>query len=458
MRQKNRSEITALSTEIVQLIDSEANGDFYALRVQSSVLFQKALEISTRISDAATSLINQDSDPFCSEYAQQQEALHNLITGRETHVTSETTPGEDLSEALWHANPYGWDNHSFIAKYQYLTACITRMVGRAPRNTPLKVLDMGCGRGLTSEILAQTGADITGFDIDPKWARFSEGRAKIRGFNISRIIGGFDTISSCISSLEEYDAILFCASLHHCKKPWQMINTLTNHLKPGGIITFFEEPVNQIWWKHWGLRLDPESIYVMAKFGWFESGWSLAFLEAMADRLGLVFKLFNNQNHDQIGIFTRSKEDMRIPSQNIIRLGFEAESKPKFSTPRIVSNFAGRLYSDEERRSACPNSFIHWTVEIENGSDETWECNSENPINLSYHWCDPDGRYIVYDGERTPLHRNQIKPNQRISCIANIKTPQAPGNYLLMITLVQEEVAWFEERSFVPLQHIISIT
>jgi len=179
MRQKNRSEITALSTEIVQLIDSEANGDFYALRVQSSVLFQKALEISTRISDAATSLINQDSDPFCSEYAQQQEALHNLITGRETHVTSETTPGEDLSEALWHANPYGWDNHSFIAKYQYLTACITRMVGRAPRNTPLKVLDMGCGRGLTSEILAQTGADITGFDIDPKWARFSEGRAKI---------------------------------------------------------------------------------------------------------------------------------------------------------------------------------------------------------------------------------------------------------------------------------------
>jgi len=453
------SEITHLSEQMVKLIDSEANGNFYQLREHTSTLTQKALELSARIAAIASKVIRQNHDPFSNQYAQQQDKLHNLITGRSSRETREITPGEDLSDALWHANPYAWDDHGFIAKYQYLTACTTRVISGAIRKRPLKILDMGCGRGLTTEILAQTGAHVTGFDIDPKWTSFSEGRARIRGFQINRVVGEFDNVSSCSHDLDQYDLILFCASLHHCEKPWLLLQALMEHLEPGGVIAFFEEPVNQIWWKHWGLRLDPESIYVMAKFGWLESGWSLDFIQVMAERLKLEFKCFNNQNHDQIGIFTRDNQDLNTLTQNIIRFGFEPLCAPTTKeASKPLSNFAAHLHSDEKQSSAPSNSHIHYVLTIENQSNELWQRYSEFPVNLSYHWLRPDGEYAVYDGERTPLPRNEIKPSQTISCIANIKTPAEPGKYQLIITLVQEKVAWFEDKGFKPLHYMMDIS
>lgn len=453
------SEITHLSEQVVRLIDSEANGNFYLLREHTSALTQQAMELSARIAAIATKLIRQDHDPFSEQYAQEQEKLHNLITGRSSRETRETTPGEDISDALWHANPYAWDDHGFIAKYQYLTACTTRVLSGANKKRPLKILDMGCGRGLTTEILAQTGAHVTGFDIDPKWTSFSEGRAKIRGFQINRVVGEFDNISNCSPALDQYDLILFCASLHHCEKPWRLLQALTEHLEPGGAITFFEEPVNQIWWKHWGLRLDPESIYVMAKFGWLESGWSLTFIQAMAERLRLAFQCFTNQNFDQIGMLTRSSKHLNTLTQQIIRFGFEPLlCAPTKTASKPLSNFAAQLHSNEEQTSAPSDSNIHCVVTIENQSDQAWQRYSETPVNLSYHWLKPNGECAVYDGERTPLPRNEIKPGQTVTCIANIKTPAEPGKYQLILTLVQEQVAWFEDKGFKPLHYVMDIS
>jgi hypothetical protein len=57
-------------------------------------------------------------------------------------------------------------------------------------------------------------------------------------------------------------------------------------LKPDGKVFFAGEPINELWWKNWGLRLDACSIYCIRKHGWFESGWSEPFLHHMFDRLG----------------------------------------------------------------------------------------------------------------------------------------------------------------------------
>lgn len=458
MKKHQPSEITHLSEQIVRLIDAEANGNFYLLRDTQSSLTQQAWDLSKRVAAVATKVIRQDHDPFLDQYAWEQEKLHNLITGRSTRETRETTPGEDLTDALWHANPYAWEDHDFIAKYQYLTACTTRVLSGAIKKTPLKILDMGCGRGLTTEILAQTGAHVTGFDIDPKWTSFSEGRARIRGFKITRVIGEFDHVSSCSPALDQYDLILFCASLHHSAKPWLLLERLTKHLEHEGMIAFIEEPVNQIWWKHWGLRLDPESIYVMAKFGWFESGWSLEFIHAMAERLKLEFKCFGNQNNDQVGIFTSSSQHLNTLTQNIIRFGFEPLCVPTGEATQPLRNFAAQLSSEEEQYSAPADSLLHYVVTVANQSDEPWRRNSEFPVNLSYHWRRLDGEYAIYDGERTPLPRNEIKPGQIFSCIANIKTPEKPGKYQLIITLVQEQVAWFEDKGFKPLHYVMEIS
>ena len=78
---------------------------------------------------------------------------------------------------------------------------------------------------------------------------------------------------------KKFDAVVFYESLHHSLKPWQTIAKAKAFLKDGtGKIAMSGEPINEFWWPHWGIRLDPESVYVMHKFGWFESGWSKDFI------------------------------------------------------------------------------------------------------------------------------------------------------------------------------------
>ena len=63
-------------------------------------------------------------------------------------------------------------------------------------------------------------------------------------------------------------------------------------MKPGGVIGFVGEPINDHWWKHWGLRLDEEPLFVARSHGWFESGWTLEFITDCFERNGFILDMF----------------------------------------------------------------------------------------------------------------------------------------------------------------------
>lgn len=85
---------------------------------------------------------------------------------------------------------------------------------------------------------------------------------------------------------------------------------------------------------------------------------------------------------------------------------------------------------------------------IFNASAKCWTSTSLNPINLSYHWLDASGAVVVYEGLRTPIPSFGITPQLLTHLEVEVASPEQPGEYTLVLTLVQEGITWFEEKGF----------
>ena len=89
---------------------------------------------------------------------------------------------------------------------------------------------------------------------------------------------------------------------------------------------------------------------------------------------------------------------------------------------------------------------------IRNQSWRTWASEDvERPVLISYHWYDSSRRAVDYDGLRTPLPR-PLAPGAECDAAVRLKTPAAPGSYLLEIDLVEEGVSWFSAAGVPPLR------
>lgn len=85
-------------------------------------------------------------------------------------------------------------------------------------------------------------------------------------------------------------------------------------------------------------------------------------------------------------------------------------------------------------------------VTVKNTSNSIWQNVGHHSVNLSYHWVDANGKVAVFDGERTPLSKS-LPTQMSLKFNAIIKMPDQPGKYTLVLTMVKEGVAWFNERN-----------
>jgi hypothetical protein len=69
---------------------------------------------------------------------------------------------------------------------------------------------------------------------------------------------------------------------------------------------------------------------------------------------------------------------------------------------------------------------------------------------LSYHWINEAGVEVV-EGPRQILPCG-LRPREWAATILSAKAPPNPGRYRLRISLVQEGVAWFDQRGGRPLE------
>ena len=67
-----------------------------------------------------------------------------------------------------------------------------------------------------------------------------------------------------------------------------------------------------------------------------------------------------------------------------------------------------------------------------------------NPVHLSYRWLEGPSGALPVEGLRSPLPR-PLPPEDAAECRVALEVPAIPGDYTIRVTLVQEQVRWFDE-------------
>jgi SAM-dependent methyltransferase len=272
---------------------------------------------------AYSTFVDQEADPFSDAYFQQQLALYKEISGRNLNQWDGEIHHVDIAPLIDAPNPLGNKDPMHVAEH---VRAISAMLSICSLHDSAAVLDMGAGHGLSSELLAFCGCKVHAIDIDAGLGELSAIRSKIRKLDIRRATLNFDDLGTIPA--QTYAAAFFFQSLHHCLRPWELIASIRSKLLDGGVIAFTGEPIQSAWWKHWGLRLDEESLYVARKWGWFESGWSHDFIRLCFERNGMSLHLFSGGHAGgEIGIASARPMDNLI--ERAEQLGHRIVEQPK---------------------------------------------------------------------------------------------------------------------------------
>ncbi len=122
-----------------------------------------------------------------------------------------------------------------------------------------RVLDVGCGRGWISRLLALRGASVAAFDISIEGCRLTRDKLKALGFS-ARSIGVMDAHDLGFKD-STLDAIFMAGVLHHLNIA-KVATEAHRVLKPGGRIVFYEPlrygpimwAIRQVWLRLNGLK------------------------------------------------------------------------------------------------------------------------------------------------------------------------------------------------------------
>ena len=89
-------------------------------------------------------------------------------------------------------------------------------------------------------------------------------------------------------------------------------------------------------------------------------------------------------------------------------------------------------------------------VRLENAGSAPWRSRGREGVQLAYHWLDPLGNAIVWDGTRTAFP-DVVAPGETIELEASLLAPRPPGSYRLAFDLVEEFRFWLQELGSTPL-------
>ncbi|MEZ5168025.1 MAG: class I SAM-dependent methyltransferase [Acidimicrobiales bacterium] len=286
--------------------------------------------------------VDDSLDGFSPEYEAMQHALYRELSGREIDQVANEQMSLDVEASVRGANPYGSTNVDHLAHHAR-TILTSILVSDLPPGA--RVLDMGCGWGVSTEMFGFCGCRVHAVDINPAFVEVVARRGW-RGHPVTTEVAAFDAIATD----ERFDLVFFYESLHHAIRPWELLARCATLVKPDGKVTIAGEPVQSEWWREWGLRLGATSVYGIRKFGWFESGWSEPFLAECFRRAGLQLTMMAGigLRHSAIGVAVPHGSVGPAPSPH-----WAVPPSPVADRPSVAARLAhraGRAFRPRRRR------------------------------------------------------------------------------------------------------------
>ncbi|HEX8691634.1 MAG TPA: class I SAM-dependent methyltransferase [Longimicrobium sp.] len=98
----------------------------------------------------------------------------------------------------------------------------------------LRVLDAGCGSGWYAEHLVRQGADVTAFDVEPRFVELTRARA---GGN-ARVLQGDFAQPLHFAPDAAFDLVLCALALHYAEDWEAVLAEFARVLRPGGLLVF----------------------------------------------------------------------------------------------------------------------------------------------------------------------------------------------------------------------------
>lgn len=126
---------------------------------------------------------------------------------------------EKTTKDLWNANLYD-EKHSFVSNYGHeLIELLNAKQGE-------KVLDLGCGTGDLTNVLAGLNLDVVGIDHSENMIQQAQSKYPDIPFYIAD--------ATRLSYQNEFDCVFSNATLHWIKTPEAVLQGIYQALKPGG--------------------------------------------------------------------------------------------------------------------------------------------------------------------------------------------------------------------------------
>lgn len=128
-----------------------------------------------------------------------------------------------------------------LVQWRHEAAMMERLGGKL---TGLRVLEVGCGRGVGTEIILERfeAGEVQAFDLDPDMVRLA--RARLARYSSDRVrlfVGAAENIEAAD---ESFDAVVDFGIIHHCPNWQRAVAEVCRVLRPGGKF-FFEEVTKQ---------------------------------------------------------------------------------------------------------------------------------------------------------------------------------------------------------------------
>ena len=138
-----------------------------------------------------------------------------------------------------------WDPHGKFrplhqinpARIFYVKEKILAHTGENPRAAKplsgLRLLDVGCGGGLTAEPLARLGAAVTGLDPSPETIEAARDHAASQALPIDYIVGTTDALGA---SGRRFDCVVALEVVEHVPNVTAFLRSCAALIEPGGLL------------------------------------------------------------------------------------------------------------------------------------------------------------------------------------------------------------------------------